>query len=242
MPQVYGRDFAAVYNDKWAWFGPRVWPFVREQVRRCCPNARTWLDLCCGTGSLLKLVCDAGFDAAGVDASPHQLRYARKTAPAARLLRADVREFTLPERFDVVTCLFDSLNYLTTRRDLERAFRRARRHLAEGGLFIFDLNTYAGLEDRWNYTSARHEPDRLILLETSFDRRPAIGHCLITGFVRRGRLWKRFEEDHVQRGYRPEEVEELLTRVGLAFRKFDGFTAARPRKRSARLVYVCRRR
>ena len=55
---VYGKDFAAIYNDKWAMWGPRMWPFLAEKVEKRVPDAKTWLDLCCGAGSLLKLVCE----------------------------------------------------------------------------------------------------------------------------------------------------------------------------------------
>ena len=75
MAAIYGRDFADAYDERWAWFGSRVWPFVSGQVQRRDPRARTWLDLCCGAGSMLKLACAAGYSVTGLDASPHQLRH-----------------------------------------------------------------------------------------------------------------------------------------------------------------------
>ncbi len=239
MTGIYGKDFAAVYNDRWLDFGARMWPFVSRAVARQNPGARAWLDLCCGTGTLLRLLCEHGFEAVGLDASAHQLKHARRNAPGARLVRADVRSFRLPGQFDVITCLFDSLNYLSTKRDLARALRRVRQHLAQGGLFIFDVNTFAGLQDRWCRTSTMREPGRMVIVETSFNEKRALGRCLITGFVKEGRRWRRFDEEHIQRGYRPDEVAELLTRVGLAFRQYDGRTFSRPRQRSGRLLYVC---
>lgn len=238
---IYGRDFAAVYNDKWMDFTARMWPFLSETVARQKPEARTWLDLCCGTGRLLKLVCENGFVAHGVDLSPHQLKYAKVNAPGATLVRADVGDFSLGQTFDVVTCMFDSLNYLTTRKDLCRAFRRARRHLSEDGCFMFDMNTFAGLQDTWCRTSTIREPGRIIINETSFDEQRGLGRCLITGFIRAGLLYRKFEEEHLERGYRAEEIEEALTRCGFGFRKYDGHSLSRPQKRSARLLYVCHR-
>jgi len=239
---VYGKAFAEVYNKHWAFFGPRMWPFLSGMVARRVPGARSWLDLCCGAGSLLKLVCEAGFDAVGLDLSPHQLRYARLNAPRARLVQADVRDLELEQEFDVITCMFDSLNYLLTRRDLERAFRRVRRHMAPAGVFIFDVNTFEGLQDAWCRTSTIRDARCTIIIASSFDQRRARGRCLITGFVREGRLYGKFEEEHIQRGYRASEVDGLLEKAGFALRKYDGRTFCRPRKRSGRLLYVCRRR
>ena len=237
---IYGKDFAQAYNERWAFWGPKLWPFLSGAVERLVPDARSWLDLCCGTGSLLELVCEAGYVAAGVDLSRHQLAHARRNAPGAQLVRGDVRTFDLGRRFDVVTCLFDSLNYLTAKRDLERAFRRARRHMADGGLFAFDMNTLAGLRDQWNHTVIFRDPGRVLINETSFDETRKLGLCRITGFVRQGKAWRCFEEEHVERGYEPDEIEGLLARVGFHSTAFDGHSLGRPRKSSPRLLYLCR--
>ena len=238
---VYGKEFAAVYNAKWAFWGPKMWPFLKETVARSVPQARTWLDLCCGAGSLLKFVCKSGFAATGVDRSRYQIAHARRNAPCARLIVGDILHLSLRERFDVVTCMFDSLNYLTRKADLLRAFRRARRHVKPNGIFVFDMNTFEGLQDQWCKTTARHERDLSLSIETSFDPTRALGRCVITGFVREGRLYRRFREEHVERGYRAGEIEDLLEKAGFSFRKRDGNRFGRPRKRSGRLLYVCRR-
>ena len=236
---IYGRDFAAAYNERWGFWGPRLWPFLSKLVARRVPEARTWLDLCCGTGSLLGPVCEAGYEAVGVDLSRHQLKYARRNAPAATLVRADVRELDLGRRFDVITCLFDSLNYLTEPADLLRAFRRARRHLARGGLWVFDVNTLEGIRAHWRQAFIFRDPGRLVINDTSFDEQAGLGHCRITGFVRQGRLYRKFEEHHVERGYTPDETDGLVARAGFAFDKLDAFSLRKPAARSARLLYIC---
>ena len=67
----YGKDFAEAYNEKWAFWGPKMLPFLSKVVAEHNPDARSWLDLCCGTGSLLELVCEHGFTAVGLDISAH---------------------------------------------------------------------------------------------------------------------------------------------------------------------------
>lgn len=237
---VYGEDFARVYNATWFNFSARLWPFISEVVRRQAPHASTWLDLCCGTGHLLKIVLDEGFSVTGLDRSPHMLQYARENAPGARLVESDVRSYRLGGRFDVVTCLFDSLNYLTRKRDVGQALRNARRHLSEDGLFVFDIDTFEGFRERRSGTSVRHEEDCVIVTESSFNAKRARGVCRITGFVQEGSLYRKFEEEHWQRGWRPDDVDGLLTEAGFSIRKYDGRKFTRPRKRSDRLVYVCR--
>lgn len=239
---VYGKDFAAFYSEKWDLWATRMWPFVSAVVAKDAPRATTWLDLCCGTGSLLRILGENGFQATGVDLSEHQVEHARRKAPGARVFARDIRTLDLGQRFDVVTCMFDSLNYLADEADLLQAFRRAGSHLSDDGIFIFDMNTYEGLKEQWCAMSVTHEPDLTLVIEASFDADRAIGRMLFTGFIRKRKLYQRFQEEHIERGYRPEEIEGLLHQAGLVFRKCDGYSFGRPRKRSARLLYVCRKR
>jgi len=219
-----------------------MWPFLQVQVERHVRCAKTWLDLCCGAGTLLRLVCRHGYEATGVDLSKHQLAHARRNAPKATLHHSDICDLDLRGRFDVITSIFDSLNYILSARDLLRAFRRARRHLAPGGIFIFDVNTYEGLEDHWNQTTRMSVPGKVLVLESHFDSETALASLAIVGFVKQGRLFRKFEELHIERGYRAAELDDMLDRAGFTFRKRDGIILGRPRKRSPRLIYVCRAR
>jgi SAM-dependent methyltransferase len=106
MRNVYGKDFASVYNEKWAFCGPKIWPFLQKTVHKVKRNASTWLDLCCGTGSLLKLASQNGFSVTGVDLSPHQIRHARHDVPDAQFVCKDIRSLSVAKQFDVITCMF----------------------------------------------------------------------------------------------------------------------------------------
>jgi SAM-dependent methyltransferase len=238
---IYGATFSRIYDREWAFWAEHLWPFLSAKVGECCPGARTWLDLCCGGGHLLRRICEAGYVGVGLDLSPHQLASARRNAPGAKLLCADVRAFELCARFDVVTCTFDSLNYLTEPDGLASVFARAARHLAEGGLFVFDMNVFEGLQDAWNRKSSIQCGDERVTIETSFDPETAIGRALISGFAAEGDTSPTFVEEHIERGYRAYEIEEMLTTQGFAFETLDGHSLQAPEARSARLLYVCHR-
>jgi SAM-dependent methyltransferase len=113
---------------------------VLELVARHNPGAQTLLELGCGTGTILAGL--GRFDAlTGIDRSPEMLAIAREKVPHARLIEGDISDFRLGEHFDVVICVFDTLNHLP-RFELWRAlFARVGEHLAPGGVFIFDVNT-----------------------------------------------------------------------------------------------------
>jgi SAM-dependent methyltransferase len=113
---------------------------IRAYISTHRPRARSLLELGCGTGALLAGLA-ADMPVTGIDRSPEMLSVAAQTVPGARLIQADMTAFTLPDRFDVVMCMFDALNHVTTLDGWLRLFQCAHEHLSDGGLFIFDVNT-----------------------------------------------------------------------------------------------------
>ena len=51
---------------------------------------------------------------------------------------ADMRTFNSPASYDVITCLFSSIGYMTTIADLEQAVATMARHLVPGGVLIIE--------------------------------------------------------------------------------------------------------
>jgi SAM-dependent methyltransferase len=237
---TYDKDFASVYNRCWAFWGPKMWSFLSPIISKEAPSSKTWLDLCCGTGSLLSHVCKSGFSATGVDISKYQIKHAQLNAPKAKFIVQDVRKLSLTHKFDAITSMFDSLNYLTRSNDLLKVFRIANCHLANGGIFVFDMNTFEGLQDQWCKVTTTHKRDLTLIMETSFEPRKACGCCLITGFIRMNGAYRKFQEKHIERGYKAGEIERMLSQAGFSFKKYDGNTLGRPTKRSGRLLYLCK--
>lgn len=112
---------------------------VLGSIDRYLPVASSVLELGCGTGAILAGL-GSGRALTGVDRSPEMLTLARRKCPSARLIQADMCSFALPERFDVVLCVFDTLNHVPSFDGWRMVFQRVREHLADEGLFIFDLN------------------------------------------------------------------------------------------------------
>jgi SAM-dependent methyltransferase len=155
----------------------------------------------------------------GVDASPEMLTIARSRSfdPQVCWLRQDIRCLQLPERVDLVTANFDTLNHLVQPSDLRRTFTRIRESLRPGGWLIFDFVTpcepLGGRRQfvrrhRAGQTSIcqriRWEPRRRLLririVQTSrFCRYPVI-------------------EQMVERAYSPAEVGTALFRAGFIIR------------------------
>jgi SAM-dependent methyltransferase len=113
---------------------------VQAYISRYLPGARSLLELGCGTGALLAGL-SPGLAVTGIDRSPDMLAVAAQTVPAARLVLGDMTAFSLAERFDVIICMFDTLNHVQSFAGWLTLFSCVHEHLADGGLFIFDVNT-----------------------------------------------------------------------------------------------------
>ena len=131
--------FAPFYDQVMGDRGP-VAAYVHALIQRHRPSAGSVLELACGTGAILEHL-QRHYDITGLDASQQMLDIAAQKVPQARLLSADMTHFDLGETFDAVLCVFDSINHLVSFADWERVFDRAAAHLAERGVFVFDVNT-----------------------------------------------------------------------------------------------------
>jgi len=113
---------------------------IRSYISRHMPQARSLLELGCGTGALLAGL-SGELDVTGIDQSRQMLAIAAESVPGANLVRGDMTAFTLAGRFDVVICMFDTLNHVPSFDGWLSLFSCVHEHLVEGGLFIFDVNT-----------------------------------------------------------------------------------------------------
>jgi len=112
---------------------------IARRIREEHPQARTVLDVACGTGEHAHLLATQhGFAVDGVDLNAEFLRLARLKHPAGHFFQADMRDFRIPERYDAVICMFSSIGYVVTLPELERTLRTFRHHLAHGGVMIVE--------------------------------------------------------------------------------------------------------
>jgi SAM-dependent methyltransferase len=140
-------EFARFYDQIMGDRSPDI-AKVRQYITRFHPGAGSVLELGCGTGAMLAGLTE-DYEVTGIDRSPEMLAIAARTVPAAKLVQADITGFSLGTRFDVVICVFDTVNHLPKLADWRALFCRVHEHLAPGGLFVFDVNTTGRLRRLW---------------------------------------------------------------------------------------------
>lgn len=146
--QIYDEQFAEVYDD--------IYP-VREDYSefakhihklaiQYCPDATTLLDVACGTGEHLAHLRDH-FEVTGFDLSEPMVRVARSKLKDGSVHQADMRNFDLGKRFDVVSCMYSSVGYLPSVEDLYSSVSRMVDHTARGGVLIVEPWVF---QEDWN--------------------------------------------------------------------------------------------
>lgn len=114
--------------------------YVAGRIRDALPAAASVLEFGSGTGRHARLLAAHGFDVTGIERSPAMLaRAERVPSQGVRFIEGDMRSCRVEGLFDCVIALFHVVSYLSSNDDILDAFRNARRHLAPGGLFLFDF-------------------------------------------------------------------------------------------------------
>ncbi|MBU0983048.1 MAG: class I SAM-dependent methyltransferase [candidate division Zixibacteria bacterium] len=250
----YGR-FAGIYDRMDADDHSRkMVAYTQKIMQRFRIRPVDGLDLCCGTGTAIAEFADFGVPMAGLDRSKDMLAEARKKLKGRKVdlycqalprfeIRDSGRGITGVRRFDLVTCYYDSLNYLLTARDLKAAFRSVYRHVTPGGWFVFDMNTPHAMRTIWSSQIWGQVRDDIAwLFRNEYFESDDSANLYATFFVKSGKSWTRFDEKHTERGYPDDQIRAMLTGVGFVVKGFYCcFTFRKSGPRTNRIAVVVQR-
>jgi SAM-dependent methyltransferase len=217
-----------------------VGSYIRHLIRQHKPKARTLLELACGTGAILKILAKS-YHVVGLDLSPQMLSIARKKLPHVRFYCKDMVSFDLGKKFDVVICVFDSINHVLKFTDWQKIFRNAAAHLESDGLFLFDVNTEAKLERLIQAPTWVHRFGRNLELINITDAGRGIANWNIRVFEHQsGNQYRLFEENLKQISFPVEQIGSALQKQFTRVKIIDP-SGRKPSGKSNRLYFVCKR-
>ena len=205
-----------------------------------------YLDIACGTGNVTIRLAKYFKNIYGVDLSEDMLREAFDKFKEARIkgkiICQDMTELALNREFDLITSVLDSTNYITDLNDLQNYFNGVYTHLKSNGLFIFDVNSYYKLSEiLGNNIYTYSEEEVFYTWENVFEDN--LLSMFLTFFVKKGDLYERFEEEHLERAYTEKELEKELEKANLeVLAKFDGYTENDVQANTERIVYVIKKK
>lgn len=116
-----------------------------SEARKICAFIRRYkqtrgdllLDVACGTGLHIAHLRHH-YQVEGLDLDKGMLKIARQKFPDLSFHHADMLNFKIRHRFDVITCLFSSIGYVKTVPRLNQAVRNMSKHLKPGGVLIVE--------------------------------------------------------------------------------------------------------
>lgn len=102
-------------------------------------QAKSLLEIGCGSGHLAKRFTDQQYDYRGVDISPQMLDIARRRCPQTQFEQADMRTITTNRQFDAVLITARSISYIIHNQEILSTFRHIGQCLSTNGKLIFDF-------------------------------------------------------------------------------------------------------
>jgi len=224
---MVGYDqFSALYEEV---LGNRYYaalvPHLLKNLRRLnVPMPARILDLGCGTGKLLAFFKARACLAVGLDLSLGMLAAGARRYHLPRV-NADMARFAFREPFDLVFCMYDSLNHVLTGAEVREVFRNAYSALRPGGHFIFDTNNLWAFRCVFGSREVfRHEEEQgRVEMATGFDRASGLAWARVSGRGPEGPV-----EDTLQERYYPREaLERGLKEAGFGRIRVEAWSPAR---------------
>ncbi len=201
------------------------------------------VDLCCGSGTMTKLLTDDGLDVIGIDKSFEMLMEARDKLPTNLFLNQDMTEFELFGTVDSILCLCDSMNYLLEEKQVLKTLKLCDNYLNPKGLLIFDINTeYKFKELLGTNTYGGNFDDFSYIWENYYDEEKQMHEYNTTFFIKdEDGLYEKSEEVHYEKSYTIETMKKLIEQSGLELLGvFDENLFEEPKETSERIYFVCR--
>lgn len=212
--QNYER-LSRLYDADWGEFATQYVELLNGFLREHGLAHARILDLACGTGALAIAMARQGHTVLGLDLSPAMIAVAKERGagmPGLSFVVGDMADFKVQGPFDLVTCTFDSINYLLTPEAVQRMLKMVAAILPVGGLFVFDSNTERLYLNRHKGVFEREIAGEAFLQRLQYDQ---IQHLATTIFE----FADGASETHRQRPYDLPELREYLQQAGLQVRK-----------------------
>ncbi|MBJ7264837.1 MAG: class I SAM-dependent methyltransferase, partial [Burkholderiaceae bacterium] len=209
---------APIYEAIWGDVSrQRYLPVVLDWIKGRNAATTRVLDLACGSGQFADALRTLGCRVYGGDASAALIARAQRRAPNVEFSVCSMDQLPYSANaFDVVLCIFDSINHIE-RNALGIVFSEVFRVLGAGGQFIFDVNTAEGFSARWCGQTSVIRNDLVCVAQSSFDSIEGIGRMKLTAFDQLdGQRWNRRDATITEWVHAPSALSDCLRTTGFS--------------------------
>ncbi|TWU07222.1 dTDP-3-amino-3,4,6-trideoxy-alpha-D-glucopyranose [Symmachiella macrocystis] len=235
---LYRDDLAEIHVDGYGFHWTGAADSILEWFSQYGICSGKVVDLGCGGGQWLAHLDEHGYETYGIDVSESMIRIASRNAPNSELQCGSFADVAIP-KCDAVTSLGEPLNYLNSRRAMQRTLRKVFAALRPGGVFIFDVRHPA------KGAVAPQSPHRisedwccLAHIEEDFRKNLLTRH--ITTFRRqKDGKYHRDTEVHRLKVFSRSDVSAWLRATGFRVRTKTAYGTYQLSKRQS--IFICRK-
>ena len=241
--EIYDKVMRDVDYDSWT-------EYVIGLTKRFKVKVNKALDLACGTGGHSIRLAQLGYDVTGVDRSYTMLELAREKAQNQGLdiayHEAPIESFSclnLPQDYDLIICLYDSLNYVLEEELVTQCIEEAYKHNRPGGLFIFDVTTeYNLIKNFSGFTFSENFDDASYIWENHYSMEEKICTSKVTIFQNINGHFQKYVEDHIQKVYSRTWLTQELRDAGYnVIGEFRNMSEMPANPKCERIHFVCQK-
>ncbi len=234
------KSFAKIYDKAMEGYD---YPYVADFIKRHIKKGSEVLEMACGSGSLTKLL-EKEYELSSFDISEEMLKIAEEKVKGFKnFSKQDMRSFSYDKSFDAIICLCDSINYILKEDQLIEVFEGVKKHLKDGGLFIFDVNTIYNFEENFSDEIFYEDGDDYFYVWDNFyDSEKTLNYYSLIIFRKEESGYEKSYEEHVERAYDIDSLKEILLKN--KFKKIeikDSYTDLPYKKYTERAVFICQK-
>ncbi len=202
---IYNHVMGHVDYKKWAKF---IYKTIEYQ------NPLNTLDIACGTGSLFQFY-PSYLKKIGIDSSEDMIEVAKIEVIDSKFYVQNMKEITLNEKFDFVTCNHDSINYLLTEEELEQHFFSVKKVLKQESIYFFDISSEENILLNFDKKIFTDTIDHTFLLwENEYDKNKREIYSKLFFSINTDSGLLEYRESHQQKCYRINDIEKVLEKTG----------------------------
>lgn len=207
------KHLAKVYDVDWGSFALNYVHMISKILVAKKIDKAKILDLACGSGNLAIRLAKSGHIVKGIDISHEMIQVAKKKSVYIQNVSFEVEDMTrfiVEEEYDVITCTYDSINYLIREDDVKKMFAKVFVALNNTGIFIFDFNTEQQYIKHHSGMFKKEIEGEIFIQKAIYKADEKIAQTEFK--FKNGEI-----EIHKQRPYSLIEIKEILRKVGLIF-------------------------
>jgi SAM-dependent methyltransferase len=221
---LYSRYYDLLYSNK---DYSAETKYISDCIRRESPYAKTILEFGSGTGGHGLILQKMGYDIYGLERSKQMVEKAILHGYPCE--QADITDFEINQKFDVVISLFHVISYINDNASLETVFRNASKCLNSGSLFIFDVWYSPAVYHQKPETRIKKVENgeisviRIAEPEIHINKNVVDVNYSILVKDKNTDKWIEFHENHPMRHFSIPEISLLATYTGFELLKAEEF-------------------